>query len=66
MTRKDYKAVAKLIVKFRQRMRRTQLGQTDECVVHDLIVPLAHLLERDNPEFDYDGFLAACNAAEVS
>jgi len=60
MTRRDYPDMAKLVVKFRERMRRTQPGQTDECVVRDLIVPLAHLLERDNPEFDHDGFLASC------
>jgi hypothetical protein len=79
MSKKDYIALAKLLVQYRNRMGD---GVVAACVkphldVHlasaladayqrDLVVPLARMLKADNPNFDYPKFLDACGVrAEV-
>jgi hypothetical protein len=79
MSKKDYIALAKLLVQYRDRMGN---GVVEACSqprphVHlasaladayqrDLVVPLARMLKADNPNFDYPKFLDACGVrAEV-
>jgi hypothetical protein len=69
MSKKDYIALAKLIVRFNDAITRVEYdyeAQAD-CVARELVVPLAHMLKADNPNFDYSRFLAACGVkAEVA
>jgi energy-converting hydrogenase A subunit M len=69
MSKKDYIALAKLLVQYRNRMgdgrlsrralsrlRRRSLGKrTADAYQRDLVVPLARMLKADNPNFDYPG-----------
>lgn len=70
MTKKDYVALAELLLRFREAVIELDdrgPRSVDNCVLRDLIVPLAHWLKRDNAAFDYARFLAACgvNAEHV-
>jgi hypothetical protein len=68
ISKKDYKAIAALLADFRQKADSTMVpGQVDDCIVRDLIVPMARLFKVENNKFDYARFLAACGVkAEVA
>jgi hypothetical protein len=68
MSKKDYKAIAALLAAFREKADSAMVpGEVDDCIVRDLIVPMAQLFKVENNRFDYAGFLAACNVkAEVA
>jgi hypothetical protein len=62
VSKKDYKAIAALLTSFREKADSAMVpGQVDDCIVRDLIVPMAQLFKVENNRFDYARFLAACD-----
>jgi hypothetical protein len=62
VTKRDYIAIARLLIQFRARVSRMQtIIEVDDCVVRELIVPLAKMMKEENTSFNYLKFLAACN-----
>lgn len=68
MSKKDYVVLAKLLAEFRQKVEGLPIDEDiDDCIVRDLIVPMARLFKVENNRFDYGRFLAACGVkAEVA
>jgi hypothetical protein len=61
MSKKDYIALAKLVTAYREQlMHPTAPNWVDERFVRDFVIPMAHHLKRDNADFNYARFLAAC------
>lgn len=54
MTRKDYTSTAEILSSYKD-----LIG--DEFTYHDLVDDFASMFAQDNPNFDPDRFLEACN-----
>jgi hypothetical protein len=54
MTRKDYTSTAEILSSYKD-----LIG--DEFTYHDLVEDFAGMFAQDNPNFDPDRFLEACN-----
>ena len=59
MTRKDYVIVAQILSSYKD-----LIG--DEFTYHDLVDEFAGYFAEDNPRFDADRFITACNRDEFS
>lgn len=59
MTRKDYVLIAQVFALHMQ--VATEMGAGDQQeTIEDLASEMAHMLQRDNAQFDRDKFLTAC------
>lgn len=70
MSKKDYVKLAKLLLEFRNKqvdkfVHQTHIDGFNADLDRDLIVPLAHVLRKENSAFDYTRFLAACGVEAV-
>ena len=59
MTRKDYVVVAQILSSYKD-----LIG--DEFTYHDLVDDFAAMFAEDNPRFDFNRFISACNRDELS
>ena len=59
MTRKDYIATSEILASYKD-----LIG--DEFTYHDLVDEFAGYFAEDNPRFDFNRFISACNRDEFS
>jgi hypothetical protein len=59
MTRKDYVITAQILSSYKD-----LIG--DEFTYHDLVDEFAAMFAEDNPRFDFNKFITACNRDEFS
>jgi len=61
MTKKDYKIIAGVIARYKERLSGYSDTQDIELtVVRELTEELARAMHHDNPRFDKDKFYKAC------
>lgn len=61
MTKKDYEAIAGVL-----RMRRSMWSGVAKIAVDSIAEGLTTIMERDNPRFDRERFLAACRGENAT
>jgi hypothetical protein len=73
VSKKDYIALAKLVTELDRLINEnmhptaTEVDRRAALRADDFVIPMAHHLKRDNPDFDYARFLTACGVrAEVA
>lgn len=61
MTKKDYILIAEVLKKYTNAMSKVDYKVTGYALVDEIILALADKLQAQNPRFDSERFLTACD-----